>query len=266
MLQALTFLGLWALVYAVLLLVYFTVGWALLRINRRYPERQIHGLNGRDRRPRMSAGEEIRQSLKALAATAFCTAGGLYMQHLGWTQTPLAMTPVSLLWTFAVAVVLQDAWLYFQHRLMHMKPLYRRFHRRHHLSVAPSVWSNNAFTVTDAFLIQAFFLVLPFILPIPPLALIGMRLFDEVRGLIGHAGHEHFAGRLARAPWPFIAVLHHEQHHQYFDVNFGNQFSFWDRICGTLHPSYDRLVMALEKGVAPADLRAEPAKSAEHSA
>jgi lathosterol oxidase len=122
-------------------------------------------------------------------------------------------------------VILMDAWFYFQHQLMHSKVLFRRFHARHQRSSAPTVWSNNAFGVVDAFLVQAFFLALPFIVPISSLVLIFSQLFDEVRGLIGHSGYDFFAGRLTWTPWPFLCPLHHDLHHQHFNINFGNQFT-----------------------------------------
>ena len=247
----LEFLGLWALVYGAHIVVYFAVGYFLIWFNGFFPEKRIPAIGGRNRRARMSDAAEIRQSVKTLLSTAFCTSASLYMQHLGWTQTPLELTPISALWTFAATVVIFDLWLYVEHRLMHTKLLYRPFHLRHHRAVAPSVWTNDAFTVTEAFVIQAFFILLPFILPIPPLVLIFCRLFDQVKGMIGHSGYEHFAGRLSRAPSPLIATLHHDLHHQRFTVNFGNQTSFWDRVFGTLDPDYDRLIAEIsEKGAA----------------
>ncbi len=248
------FAALWAIVYAAHLAVYFGVGGFLIWINRFYPDRRIPAMSGRDRRARMSAAAEIKQSLKTLVGTAFCTAGALYMQHLGWTLAPLELTPISAAWTFVATLILHDAWLYFEHRLMHTKPFYRRFHLRHHRAVAPTVWTNDAFSVTDAFLIQSFFLLLPFVIPIPPLVLIGCRTFDQIKGMVGHSGYEHFAGRWARAPSPLIATIHHDLHHQHFNVNFGNQLSIWDRICGTLDPDYDRLVKEMEEGRPPVRL------------
>jgi lathosterol oxidase len=251
------FLALWAIAYIVLAIVYFAVGLFIIAMNRRFPDRRIPAMSERDNRIKMPARDEIRSSLLALIATAFCISGGLYMQHLGWTQAPLELTPISAAWTFVAGVVLMDAWFYFQHRLMHSKVLFRRFHARHHRSSAPTVWSNNAFGVFDAFLVQAFFLALPFIVPISPFVLIFSRLFDEVRGLIGHSGYDFFAGRLARKPWPFLCPLHHDLHHQHFNVNFGNQFTLWDRWLGTLDPSYDRLVRQIEEGRPPVELRSE---------
>lgn len=244
------FLTLWAAVYAAHLTVYFALGLGLVAFNRYFPERRIPAIAGRERRARRSASAEIRQSVKSLAATSFCFAGGLWAQANGWTQAPLELTWVSALWTFAAAVVLHDAWFYFGHRLMHWKPLYRH-HKLHHASVTPIVWSNDSFSVLDALSVQSFFLVLPFILPIPPAVLVFCRLFDQTKGMIGHSGYEHFAGRLARRPFPFVATVHHDLHHQRFTENFANQFTVWDRLFGTLSPDYDAAVERLARRDGP---------------
>lgn len=250
----LEFLALWAALYLANVGVYFVVGWALLQVSARLPARRIPAINGRDRRVRMNARTEMILSMKALATVDFCLAAGLYAQHLGWALTPLELTPVSFLWTLALALVLNDAWFYVEHRLMHTKLFYRRFHQRHHQSVAPTVWTADAISVVECIFIHVFLILLPFILPAPALVLIALRLWDEVRGLIGHAGYEHLAGPLARAPWPFISAMHHDLHHQRFTVNFANQFSVWDRLFGTLDRDYDSLVREVEAGGRPADL------------
>ncbi|HEU0221009.1 MAG TPA: hypothetical protein VFR34_02215, partial [Paracoccaceae bacterium] len=66
-----------------------------------------------------------------------------------------------------------------------------------------------------------------------------------------HCGHEYFAGPGARAPWPGLCTLFHDQHHAHFRWNFGNSFSLWDRAMGTLHPAYDARVKELERVAAP---------------
>ena len=241
------FLTLWAAVYGAHLVVYFALGGLLAWGNRYFPERRIPAISGRERRPRRSAAEEIKQSVKSLVATSFCFAGGLFAQSQGWTQTPLELTWLSALGIFVAVVVLHDAWFYFGHRLMHVRRFYKH-HKRHHANVTPIVWSNDSFSVADALTVQSFFLILPFVLPIPPAVFIFCRLFDQTKGMIGHSGYEHFANRLSCWPFPLVATVHHDLHHQRFSVNFANQFTFWDRLFGTLDPNYDAMVRRMSDG------------------
>ena len=155
--------------------------------------------------------------------------------------TPLELTWTSAIVMFLVSMVLQDAWFYWGHRLMHTKMFYKH-HFWHHRSVAPTVWSNYSDSYVDAFAMQSYFLIAPLVLPIPPLVLIGHRVWDHVNGQIGHSGGESFADSTTRFPSPMVCVTFHDQHHEHFNYNFANFFSFWDRVCGTLHPGYDAKV------------------------
>jgi sterol desaturase/sphingolipid hydroxylase (fatty acid hydroxylase superfamily) len=113
--------------------------------------------------------------------------------------------------------------------------------------VTPTVWNNDSFSIPDALSVQSFFLVLPFLLPIPPAVLVFCRLFDQTKGMIGHSGFEYFGNATARWPLPLVATLHHDYHHQHFTVNFANQFTIWDRLFGTLDPKYDERVRQMAR-------------------
>jgi sterol desaturase/sphingolipid hydroxylase (fatty acid hydroxylase superfamily) len=80
----------------------------------------------------------------------------------------------------------------------------------------------------------------------PALAFIAHRLFDQISAIIGHSGYEYFAGPTSRKPFPGICTTYHDQHHSEFVYNYANYFSWWDRIFGTIHPHYDRIIKGWE--------------------
>jgi sterol desaturase/sphingolipid hydroxylase (fatty acid hydroxylase superfamily) len=82
--------------------------------------------------------------------------------------------------------------------------------------------------------------------PIPPEVIIAHKLFDQVTGIAGHAGHEYFAAPSNRSPWPMLCTTFHDQHHGHFNYNYANTFSWWDRLMGTIHPRYDEIVERFE--------------------
>jgi len=211
-------------------------------INRHNPSRRIQkGKRGEDR-----AKSEILQSVKSLTVTCFCLAGGLFAQYMGWTLwPPLELDWISGIGMLAVSVVAYDAWFYWGHRLMHTRLLYPH-HFWHHKSVAPTVWSNYSDSLPDAFAMQSYYLLAPLVLPIPAVVLILHRIWDHINGQVGHSGFEYFANRSTRFPSPMVCVTFHDQHHEHFRYNYGNFFSLWDRICGTLHPRYDKIVENLD--------------------
>lgn len=243
----LEFFRLWGTIYIAMIGVYFATGLVLSALNARNPTRRIQG----GRRGESRARVEIGHSLIALLMSAALLAGGYFAQTQGWTPTPMSITWWSFAIWFVVALLIFDAWFYFGHRILHMDRFYP-FHALHHKSVAPTVWSNDSSTLIDTFIEHSFYLVIWFILPVPALSIFALRLFDQISGMVGHSGFEYFASRSSRYPSPMICSTYHDLHHSQFRYNFGNIFSIWDRLFGTIHPDYDRMVHRMENGVEPA--------------
>ncbi len=235
-------------VYAVTLAVYFATGLALEACNARHPERRIQAERDGARRRRA----EIRASMGALALSAGLLGTGLFAQMQGWTPAPWALSWWSVPLGFAIAFLLYDAWFYFGHRLLHHPRLYRH-HALHHKSVAPTAWSNDSSTLVDTAIEHGFYLIVWFVLPLPAVSILALRLFDQISGMIGHAGFEYFASASARAPSPLLCTTYHDLHHSQFRYNYGNFLSVWDRLLGTVHPDYDRMVARMETGAPPAE-------------
>ncbi len=237
----------WLVSYTVHLILYFCQGYIEIWINNRYPNKRIQPEQQQrsEKRIRM----EIAYSVKSLLVTSGCLAGGIWLQWQGWAlYPPLELNWINGLGTLLLLVVLYDAWFYWMHRLMHTKALYR-FHSLHHQSIAPTVWSNYSDSYTDAFGMQSFYIIVAVLLPIPAEILIIHRILDHINGQIGHSGFEFFADRFTRAPSPMLCVTFHDQHHQYFNYNFANFFSVWDRLFGTIHPEYDKTVASYENNI-----------------
>ncbi|WP_137129276.1 sterol desaturase family protein [Rhizobium sp. FY34] len=249
---ALDFAVLFGLTVAAILIVLAAVGGFFEVMNARHPERRIqkHRVNRRK-------WQELAHAPGSVAIIALCFSGGLFAQAQGWTIAPLALS----WWTgplmLGLSVVLYDAWFYWVHRLLHWKPFYR-FHALHHKSVAPTVWTNHHETLVEGFLNQAFYLLIPFILPIPWQLLVLQKLYDQVSGMLGHAGFEHFASPAGRTPFPFASTVFHDQHHGYFKYNYGHTFSWWDRMMGTLHPRYDATLESFEPKKPDSSATVEP--------
>ncbi len=240
----LTFAAFWAASYALHLAFYFGQGGLMIAINNRHPERRIQPRRRGEKRARV----EIIASLKSLVVTSGCVAGGVFLAWNGWTLWGhVELTWFSAIGGFVLSVVVYDAWFYWGHRIMHLPRLYKH-HFLHHKSVAPTVWSNYSDTLIDAFAMQSYYLVAPIFLPLAPLVLIAHRLLDHINGQIGHAGFEYFADSTTRFPSPMLCTTFHDQHHEYFNYNFANFFSIWDRLFGTIHPDYDKTVARFEQG------------------
>ncbi|GGB58234.1 desaturase [Roseibium aquae] len=254
----LDYLTVFAAIYGIMLAVYFATGLVMTAINARHPDRRIQ--KHRDGMKRVKT--EIKASISALATSSVLLSAGYFAQTQGWTLfEPLPLSWWSFPLMFVVCLVLFDAWFYWGHRLLHL-PAFYKWHVPHHRSIAPTVWSNDSSTTIDTLIEHGFYLVVWFVLPAPALSVFALRLFDQISGMVGHSGFEYFASKSSRWPSPMICTTFHDLHHSQFDYNYGNFFSFWDRVCGTVHPKYDHLVQTMEgSGQIPDTEDMKPAKT-----
>jgi uncharacterized protein (DUF2147 family) len=123
---------------------------------------------------------------------------------------------------------------------MHDPRLFRRMHRRHHLSHNPSPFTAYSFDLGEA-AVMASFVPLWMILVPTPWTTIGLFMLHQiVRNTLGHSGYELMpAGRDGRPLFGFLTTTtHHDLHHAEAGWNYGLYFTWWDRLMGTEHPEY----------------------------
>lgn len=234
------FLVLLGVVLAAVISVLLLTGLYFEVMNARHPERKIQ-----KNRVNARKWKELAYAPGSLLTLSLCFAFGLFAQWQGWALSPVRLTWWNGLPLLFGSVLLYDAWFFWVHRLLHSRLMYR-FHRQHHTSVSPTVWTNHHETVVEALLNQLYYAIIVFVLPIPWQTLVVQKLYDQISGMLGHAGYEHFASPAGRAPWPLGSTVFHDQHHGFFHYNFAHTFSFWDRWLGSLHPSYDETVASFE--------------------
>lgn len=232
---------LFALVVAAIIAVLLGTGLFFEVMNSRHPGRKVQ-------KDRVNARKwhELAYAPGSVLTLSCCFSAGLFAQWQGWALVPLELSWWSGPLTLAISVLLYDAWFYWVHRLLH-RPVMLRFHALHHRSVTPTVWTNHHETIVEALLNQLYYAVVVFLLPIPWQILIVQKIYDQISGMLGHAGYEHFASPFARWPWPLASTIFHDQHHSSFRYNFAHTFSWWDRAMGTLHPTYDATVARFER-------------------
>lgn len=189
-----------------------------------------------------------------LAATTFERGGG----HLQRRPLEGGFGVARLLGEALLILVIFDANFYWVHRLMHAdKRLYKRLHSTHHRCRFPNAWSLQYQEPLDYFLTTAAPMFWVTLLPVPfsTTAYLLAVVVANFVNIAGHAGHE-VSATLVGLPtfngWAsfvdpsrkwiargFNNVLHHDLHHQTFTRNFSLYFTFWDRLCGTLHADTD---------------------------
>ena len=142
---------------------------------------------------------------------------------------------------YALYFLLFDTWFYWLHRGMHKRPVYAWVHKLHHKSTAPNLLTTLSVNPLESFINGGF---VPLFLSVftvhdATMALIGPT--NIIMGLYVHSGYE-FLPRWWNRSWAtkwFITATFHDQHHKYFNFNYGGYTTLWDRLCGTVRPKFE---------------------------
>ncbi|XP_063058628.1 lathosterol oxidase [Engraulis encrasicolus] len=137
---------------------------------------------------------------------------------LGWPGLFLSM--VSFLF-------FTDMCIYWIHRFLHHKLIYKHFHKPHHVWKITTPFASHAFHPVDGFLQGLPYHIYPFLFPLHKLLYLGLYVCVNIWTISIHDGDY-------RLPRPLQAVIngaaHHTEHHLAFDYNYGQYFTVWDRI------------------------------------
>jgi lathosterol oxidase len=155
-----------------------------------------------------------------------------YIARGGWSTLYFDARAYGL-WYLPVSAVLVffaiDAGLYYSHRALHGKTLFRWIHRWHHRYTAPVIWTTTAVHPLE-FLTFETFLVLPaFLIPCHVGVYVAVIAYTYLIGMIDHSG--------VRLGWKL--PLHannqfHDDHHVFFHCNYAHHTMIFDRLHGTV--------------------------------
>jgi lathosterol oxidase len=125
--------------------------------------------------------------------------------------------------------VLVDALAYYAHRVLHARALFRHVHHWHHRYVATSPWVVTAMHPVEFLTFQAVTFIPLFVIPFHYLSAIAVFVYILIFNIIDHSG----VRLQSSLPWQGPSTFH-DDHHAHFHCNFGQCFSLWDRLHGTL--------------------------------
>ncbi|XP_019559580.3 uncharacterized protein LOC109428319 [Aedes albopictus] len=131
---------------------------------------------------------------------------------------------------FVAIFVYQDYTTYWVHRIFHWPWLYKNFHKLHHTYKQPT-----AFSVTASHPVEIIFTQLVMFIPIVTVPIHWAPFYIVVvyaycHGILGHSGVNFKS--FWWQPWQPDTIFH-DNHHQYFHVNFAFNIYYWDILHGT---------------------------------
>jgi sterol desaturase/sphingolipid hydroxylase (fatty acid hydroxylase superfamily) len=158
-----------------------------------------------------------------------------YAQGREWGLLPHAH--LSAWFAAPVAVVVLDASLYLQHRLLHRFPLFWRFHAVHHADVEFDFTTGVRFHPGEILFSFAWKAGVVVALGAPPVAVLIFETLLSSASLFSHANLRlgvHSDRALRRfVVTPNMHRIHHSSTRDEQDSNFGFLVVWWDRLLGT---------------------------------
>uniref|UniRef100_A0A1D1XVU8 aldehyde oxygenase (deformylating) n=1 Tax=Anthurium amnicola TaxID=1678845 RepID=A0A1D1XVU8_9ARAE len=140
------------------------------------------------------------------------------VEKYGWWYL-IASVPMFLLFT--------DFCIYWIHRWLHHPLIYKHLHKPHHRWIVPTPFSSHAFHPLDGYLQSVPYHLFVFLFPLQKYMYLGLFVFVNVWTILIHDGAYVTAHPLING------AAHHTLHHLYFNYNYGQYFTLWDRVGGT---------------------------------
>ncbi|OQO03703.1 hypothetical protein B0A48_10368 [Cryoendolithus antarcticus] len=133
-------------------------------------------------------------------------------------------------WTyiqFPFFLLFTDFLIYWIHRGLHHPILYKKLHKPHHKWIMPTPFASHAFHPLDGFSQSVPYHLFPFLFPLQKFANIALFTFIQIWTVMIHDG-EYVANS------PIInGAACHTMHHLYFNYNYGQFTTLWDRLGGS---------------------------------
>lgn len=151
----------------------------------------------------------------------------------GWI--PVLRFEAHPIW-FVALFLLTPVWIslhfYWIHRALHWGPLYRIAHSLHHRNVNVGPWSGLSMHPVEHLLFFSSVLV-HIVVAAHPLHILFHLQHQALTAASSHTGFESLLVRDRKAL--ALGTFHHQMHHRYFEVNYGNLEMPWDKWFGSFH-------------------------------
>jgi lathosterol oxidase len=184
--------------------------------------------------PLQPIGSAIRLSVVSIFGNALLTAPVVVLIVRGFSRVYCTVTDHGwgyLLLSIFALLVFTETLVYWIHRALHLRSLYRLIHRHHHAFRAPTPWASLAFHPLDAFAQALPYHLFAFLFPIHVGVYAGALMAITFWAFLIHEPPLLFP-----EGWPNLAS-HHAIHHTCNKHNYGQFSTLWDRIAKTYrHP------------------------------
>ena len=134
---------------------------------------------------------------------------------------------LGILFSIVTFILFTDMCIYWIHRGLHHKLIYKYIHKPHHKWKVPTPFASHAFHPVDGFLQSCPYHIYPFLFPLHKFTYLGLFVFVNFWTVSIHDGDYRVPEMLK----PVVnGSAHHTDHHLFYNFNYGQFFTLWDRI------------------------------------
>lgn len=178
---------------------------------------------------------EIKYAMTSLPCISIPTVALFFFEVRGYSKLydNVSDTPMGwpgIFFSMMSFLLFTDMCIYWTHRFLHHKRIYKHFHKPHHVWKIPSPFASHAFHPVDGFLQGLPYHIYPFLFPLHKVLYLGLYVFVNIWTISIHDGDYRVPGPLIKA---INGAAHHTDHHLFFDYNYGQYFTLWDRLGGS---------------------------------
>lgn len=186
---------------------------------------------------------EIRQALTAMPVIAALTVPWFLAEIRGYSLIYDALPKESswnlggwYIWLqFPFFVAFTDFCIYWIHRGLHHRLVYSTLHKPHHKWIMPTPFASHAFHPLDGYAQSLPYHIFPFLFPLQKFSYIALFIFINIWTVLIHDGEY-----VSNSPILNGAACH-TMHHLYFNYNYGQFTTLWDRLGGSYRKPNDEL-------------------------
>ncbi|KAI5993117.1 C5-sterol desaturase [Pisolithus marmoratus] len=189
---------------------------------------------------------EIHTSVKAFPMMTLLTLPWFQAEVMGYSRLYDNVDQYGWIYLFLSVpffLLFTDYAIYWVHRILHYPSIYKTFHKPHHKWIIPTPFASHAFHPVDGYAQSVPYHLFIFLFPLHRYLYLGLFVFVNVWSILIHDS-DMITGH------PLESVIngpaHHTLHHLYFTVNYGQYFTWADRVGGSYRQPESSLDPLLE--------------------
>ncbi|KAI0240652.1 Lathosterol oxidase [Lamellibrachia satsuma] len=178
---------------------------------------------------------EITFTLQSIPFMGLPTAALFLLEVRGYSRLYDSVDEARFGWwsiagTLLTFIMFTDFIIYWIHRWLHHPLIYKNIHKPHHQWKVPSPFASHAFHPLDGFAQSLPYHIYVFLFPMHKFVYLLLYVLVNMWTVSIHDGDY----RVPKFLKPFInGSAHHMDHHVYYNYNYGQYFTLWDRIGGS---------------------------------